>query len=97
MSKYVVQPFTKPSYDLSYFMNFSPDRLKAVALMAEVGLPLYKIHHSIVIGDVALLIADGVEKLEGVKVDRYVFYQIICVIPMFFFVYYFSYFVFLTF
>lgn len=72
MSKYVVQPFTKPSYDLSYFMNFSPDRLKAVALMAEVGLPLYKIHHSIVIGDVALLIADGVEKLEGVKVDRYV-------------------------
>lgn len=30
MSKYVVQPFTKPSYDLSYFMNFSPDRLKAV-------------------------------------------------------------------
>ena len=53
-------------------MNFSPDRLKAVALMAEVGLPLYKIHHSIVIGDVALLIADGVEKLEGVKVDRYV-------------------------
>lgn len=72
MSKYVVQPYTKASYDLSYFKEFSADRMKAVALMAEVGLPLYKIHHSIVIGDVALLIADGVEKLEGVKVDRYV-------------------------
>lgn len=72
MSRYVIQPYTEPSYDLRFFKKFSPERMKAVALMAEVGLPLYKIHHSIVIGDVALLIADGVEKELGIKVNRYV-------------------------
>ncbi len=62
-------PMTFPSYDVSYFKNFSNVRLKCIALLAEVGLPLYKIHHSIVIGDVALLIASEVEKQMGVKVD----------------------------
>ena len=44
MSRYVIQPYTEPSYDLRFFKKFSPERMKAVALMAEVGLPLYKIH-----------------------------------------------------
>ena len=62
--------FQKPSYDLGYFKNFSQKRKEAIALCCEVGLPLYKIHHSIAVGDAALLIADEVERQEGVKIDK---------------------------
>lgn len=58
-----------PSYAVSYFKTFSPMRLKAVALCAEVGLPLYKIHHSLVIGDVALLMAREVIRQTGADVN----------------------------
>lgn len=69
MANYPESKFTKASYDLSHFRKFSPARVKAVALCAEVGLPLYKIHHSIVIGDAALLIADEVRKQTGADID----------------------------
>lgn len=50
MSQYRECKFTAPGFDLSHFNKFSPQRIKATALCAEVGLPLYKILHSIVIG-----------------------------------------------
>lgn len=55
------------TYDLEYFKSFSDSRIKAVALCAEVGLLMYKIHHSLVVADAALLIAEEVKK--QVKAD----------------------------
>ena len=58
-----------PSFDVSYFKTFSPMRITGVALMAEVGVPLYKIHHSLVIADVAALMGREVQSQLGVKVN----------------------------
>lgn len=57
------------NYDTSYFKSFSPERCRAVALLAEMGLVMHKIRHSLVVADTALLIAENVEK-AGIPVDK---------------------------
>jgi len=69
VSKHLANANLVSSYDVSYFRKFSETRLRAISLCAEMGLPLYKIHHSIVIGDAAMLIANEVERQMGVRVD----------------------------
>lgn len=67
-----LKTFEKRTYDLEYYKKFSGERINAVALCAEVGLSLYKIHHSLVVADAALLIADEVEKQNNIRVDKQV-------------------------
>lgn len=61
-----------PSYNFDRMATSSEVRNKAIAMNVEVGVPMYKIHHSMVIADVALAIADQVEEQESVKLDRFV-------------------------
>ena len=68
MSPYSV----RPRYDFSRMATSTDVRNRAIAMNVEVGTSMYKIHHSMVIADVALAIADEVEKQEGVKLDRFV-------------------------
>lgn len=62
----------RPRYDFSRMATSTDVRNRAIAMNVEVGTSMYKIHHSMVIADVALAIADEVEKQEGVKLDRFV-------------------------
>jgi putative nucleotidyltransferase with HDIG domain len=61
-----------PSYDFERMATSSDARNRAIALNVEVGTSMYKIHHSMVIADLALAIADRVEEQESVKVDRFI-------------------------
>lgn len=61
-----------PSYDFQRMATSSDERNRAIALNVEVGTSMYKIHHSMVIADLALAIADRVEEQESVKVDRFI-------------------------
>lgn len=66
----VLKSFEKKSFDLEYFSTFSQERIQALALCAEVELCMYKIRHSMVVADAALMIADEVEKQLNVKLDK---------------------------
>jgi putative nucleotidyltransferase with HDIG domain len=61
-----------PNYDFSRMATSTDARNRAIALNVEVETSMYKIHHSMVIADVALAIADQVEAQEHVKLDRFV-------------------------
>lgn len=61
-----------PSYNPNRMTTSSAVRNKAIAMNVEAGVPMYKIHHNMVIADVALAIADQVEEREGVELDRFV-------------------------
>ena len=67
------KPYTVgPSYNFERMATSSDARNKAITLLVEVGTSMYKIHHSMVIADLALAIADQVEQQEKVKLDRFV-------------------------
>lgn len=59
----------EPTFQIENYNGFSDARHRGISLMAEMGLPLYKIHHSIVIADAALMIADEVQSQTAVKVN----------------------------
>ena len=61
-----------PSYNFERMARSSDERNRAIAMNVEMGVSLYKMHHSMVIADMALAIADQVEAQEHVKVDRFV-------------------------
>ena len=57
-------------YHLGDFRNYSKERLRAIALCAEVGLPLYKIRHSSAVADTAVVIAREVKAQLRISVDE---------------------------
>ena len=59
-----------PSYNVERMATSSEVRNKGIALHVEIGTPMYKIHHCMAIADLALAIADEVEREEGVRIDR---------------------------
>jgi len=61
-----------PNYNFERMARSSDARNRAIAMNVEVGVSLYKMHHSMVIADMALAIADQVETQEQVKLDRFV-------------------------
>lgn len=61
-----------PSYSFDRMATSSDERNRAITLLVEVSTSMYKIHHSMVIADLALAIADQVEEQEGVQLDRFV-------------------------
>jgi putative nucleotidyltransferase with HDIG domain len=61
-----------PNYNFDRMATSSNERNKAITLLVEVNTSMYKIHHSMVIADLALALADQVEAHEKVKVDRYI-------------------------
>lgn len=62
----------RPNWNFERMATSTPERNKAITLLVEVSTSMYKIHHSMVIADLALAIADEVEKQEKVKLDRFV-------------------------
>lgn len=57
-------------YNLEDFKGYSDARIRALALCAAVGVPRYKIYHSQVIADTALIMADELYKQKGIQVDK---------------------------
>lgn len=72
MPSYGGDYYVGPNYNFDRMATSSAERNKAITLLVEVNTSMYKIHHSMVIADLALAIADEVEAQEKVKVDRYI-------------------------